>query len=162
MTAMENNENTNEQPLHGNSIIREINYFLNNETSSICGEQDFFEELYKEDIENYNMGVIWAEDIQIDNLRHIKIDGDYVVVEFWHPTMLISPEDDEDFLVENWAKIRRLFLKRGWTDDMDSLRERRLGIKNLSTSAYLYARTKKCRNIYARRYSKKETLSIYL
>lgn len=115
--------------LHGSSIIREIDYFLHNETSSICGEQDFFEVLYKRDIDYYNMGFITAEEIQIDNLRHIRMDGDYVVVELWHPTMMISPEDDEDFLVANLAKIRKLFIKRGWTDEMDSLRERGVGIK---------------------------------
>lgn len=115
--------------LHGCSIIREIDYFLHNETSSICGEQDFFEKLYKEDIENYSMGFITEEEIQIDNLRHIRIDGNYVIVELWHPTMMISPEDDEDFLVENWSKIRKLYIKQGWSDVMDSLRERGLGIK---------------------------------
>lgn len=115
--------------LHGSSIIREINYFLHNETSPICGEQNFFEDLYKAEIKDYNMGFITTEEIQIDNLRHIKIDGDYVVVELWHPTMFISPEMDEDFLTENLLKIRRLFIKHGWSDVMDSLKEHGLGIK---------------------------------
>lgn len=115
--------------VHGSSILREIEYFLKNETQDDFGHQHFYDDLYKEDIENFSLGFISKEDIQIDDIYHIEIQENYVVISFVYVSMMVCEEDVERFLTEKLTKIRLHLFTNMHCNCLDLLAEKELGIK---------------------------------
>lgn len=94
----------------GFSIFRVIECFLKHHPQDELGQGQLLENLYKEDLDNYNKGLIQQADIQIGDIFHIEISGDYLVLAFPMISMMVDWGDAHEILREKWSQIYAYFL----------------------------------------------------
>ncbi len=117
----------------GSSIFRVVESFLKHQPQEELGVQRLLDDLYKEDFENYNKGLIQQADIQIGDIYHVEIAEDYLVLAFPMISMMVSWEYVYDVLKEKWSQIYAYFVYqeyvKGTPECIELLKEKGLGIK---------------------------------
>lgn len=120
----------------GEIMVKQLQKYLNSKIQEIPDGKSRLNELYEECLEEYQMGFISWESIDLSNIPDeqsdiykIEIKDEYVVISIAYISMMICDEDVEEFLAENWVKIRKSLMRHNQVAEFKFLRDLGLGIK---------------------------------